>query len=181
MMRIKTIGLYVCVLALSLCLAASTAYAGIIITEGKIHKDCSDIEDSQPQPKQCRTTKQKKSKGKPVVGIAKPKSATQSGSDSSDLDSEGGPNLDGIEDLDNTNPAGWDCVDIGAGVEVCEPVEDAQGASPGAGPGGGLSGTTSAGEDTVMSTCTGGPVSHGGLWLLCLVFLLARRRMTVRA
>ncbi len=167
---------------LGFCLAAGSAHAGIIITEGKIQKNCGDIQESQPQAKQCRVKKTKKSKGKPVVGIAKPKAPGQTGNSTGVEGDEGSTSgVGGVGDLDNPDPEGWDCVDVGGGVEVCEPTEEGQGAAPGTGPGGGLSGTTSAGEDTVMSACTGAPTTHGAMWLLCLAFLFVRRRKSLLA
>ena len=147
------------------------ADAAIIITEGKISKST--------------TTKRIRRAAVSQGAVANPVSATNpdavlDGSTEDDQKLE--EDEDGIGDLDQPDPEGWDCQDIGGGVEYCEPEEDEdanEGSSTGAGGGGGLGDDTDvvfAGEPELAGCQGAGGSSSAFLWLVGALLLVARRR-----
>ena len=160
-----------CITVLSvMLLMALPADAGIIITEGKVAKSS--------------TTKRIKRRTTPVVFVlgalqVNPEEVLGDGDSETELeDTDEQP----IADLDENDPDGWDCQDLGGGVEYCEPEEDNEGAGTGAAGGGGVGEDTDmvfAGE-TELAGCQGssdGPVGLLGALAALLVMMAARRRV----
>ena len=149
--------------------------AGIIITEGKVAKST--------------TTKRIKRRVTPVVLVL---GAIQVNAEDVSGETESGTELEDtddqpIADLDDDDPEGWECQDVGGGVEYCEQTDDsddAEGAGTGAAGGGGVGEDTDvvfAGE-TELAGCQGS--SDGPLGLLgalaALLVMMATRRRTAR-
>jgi len=155
----------------AVCLMVLPAHAGIIITEGKVAS-----EGKSPDSKSSTGRRAAASGGE------------DKSSGCSEFDEDGfcvqgddvvdEVDFDDVEDLELDEPEGWDCKEIGGGLQYCEP-SGPTGSSPGAGAGGSLGADVGMdGEASQMGGCQGG--SGGTSWpalsLLLGAAMLLRRR-----
>lgn len=170
-------------------LVGGDAWAGIIITEGDVPSSCTDKFDMNGK-KGKKTGRRGTSgcdDGKSELPMSKAGNAPADptptdggvpvGDDESEVDTF-------LAALDAPVPDGYDCKDIGGGVQLCKKSEDAEAGATGAGPGSGAGGSLSADSytddagDPAVGGCQGGSAPDAALWFaLGALALVTRRRM----
>lgn len=167
---------------IALLLSAGAANAGIIVTSGLVEapetfattSDCSPIEGKRRKTKGEPSTCTEQSQAFEVVQETLQSQGVEPGDEDEALVHEE------LGDLEQS-PDGWDCADLGGGVEYCEPDPTAaHGASPGAAHGGGLGADSADGawEGDAAGCHAGGPGGPAAalLALLALAWFAHIRR-----